>query len=59
MPDFRSVLYWSPDVNTDAGGKALASFYTSDKPGQYIAVMQGITADGQTGSYSLRFEVKK
>jgi len=59
MPDFRSVLYWSPDVNTDATGKAMASFYTSDRAGQYIAVMQGITADGQTGSYSLRFEVKK
>lgn len=59
IPDFRNVLYWSPDVNTGADGKAMVSFYTSDKTGQYIAVMQGINADGQTGTYTLRFEVNK
>jgi len=59
IPDFRNLLYWSPDVNTGADGKAMVSFYTSDKTGQYIAVMQGINADGQTGTYSLRFDVDK
>lgn len=59
LPDFRNVLYWSPDVNTDATGKAMVSFYTSDKTGKYMAVMQGITADGLAGSYTLRFDVSK
>ena len=59
LPDFRNVLYWAPDVNTDASGKAMVSFYTSDKTGKYITVMQGLTADGLAGSYSLRFDVNK
>jgi hypothetical protein len=59
IPDFRNVLYWSPDVNTRADGKAMVSFYTSDKTGRYIAVIQGINADGETGSYALRFDVQK
>jgi hypothetical protein len=59
LPDFRDVLYWAPDVNTDATGKAMVSFYTSDKTGKYITVMQGLTADGLAGSYTLRFDVSK
>lgn len=59
LPDFRNVLYWAPDVNTDAQGNAKVSFYTSDKPGKYIAVFQGLAVDGKAGSYSLKFDVNK
>ena len=59
MPDFRNVLYWSPNVNTDAQGKANFSFYTSDKTGKYRVVFQGLTKDGQAGTYSLNFDVIK
>jgi len=59
LPDFRNVLYWSPDVNTDANGKAVVSFYTSDVAGKYITVFQGLTADGKAGSYTLQFDVNK
>jgi hypothetical protein len=59
VPDFRNVLYWAPDVNTDAEGKAKVSFYTADKPGKYAVVFQGLTADGQAGSYNSTFEVIK
>lgn len=59
VPDFRNVLYWAPDVNTDAQGKAKISFYTADKPGKYAVVLQGLTADGQAGSYNTTFEVTK
>lgn len=59
VPDFRDVLYWAPDVNTDATGKANVSFYTSDKPGKYIAVIQGIDNDGLVGNYKLKFDVVK
>lgn len=59
MPDFRNVLYWAPDVNTDATGKAAVSFYTSDMTGKYIGVLQGLTANGQAGSYTFKFDVNK
>ncbi len=59
VPDFRNVLYWAPDVNTDGSGKAKISFYTADKPGKYAVVLQGLTAYGQAGSYNSTFEVSK
>lgn len=51
LPDFRDVLYWSPDVRTnEKTGKTQASFYTSDLPGTYAVVIQGIAATGKPGS---------
>jgi len=59
IPDFRSVLYWQPNVNTDTNGKSNLSFYTSDQTGQYIGVIQGMAADGTAGSQTFRFQVVK
>lgn len=59
LPDFRNVLYWSPNVNTDAAGKSNLSFYTSDQPGKYIGVIQGMAADGEAGSQTFSFQVVK
>jgi hypothetical protein len=59
MPDFRSLLYWVPVINTTIQGKNQLSFYTSDQQGKYIGVVQGISANGETGSQSFTFEVKK
>ncbi|HWB27379.1 MAG TPA: MG2 domain-containing protein [Chitinophagaceae bacterium] len=51
LPDFRDVLYWSPNVKTDGKtGTTQASFYSSDLPGTYAIVIQGITATGKMGS---------
>lgn len=41
LPDFRNVLYWNPDAGT-----ARERFYTSDLPGRYLIVVQGITPGG-------------
>jgi hypothetical protein len=59
IPDFRNLLYWSPDLKTRADGNTEISFYSSDREGRYIAVIQGMTTDGKTGSQSLQFEVGK
>lgn len=58
LPDFRNVLYWSPVVSTDSLGKHALSFYTSDIPGKYVIVVEGLSADGATGSGMMSFEVK-
>jgi hypothetical protein len=42
IPDYRNVLYWSPEVPY-INGKQGISFYTSDIPGTYVVVVQGIT----------------
>ncbi len=56
IPDFRNLLYWSPSVVTqDKGG---VSFYTSDQPGKYVGVVQGITSKGDAGVQYFTFDVK-
>jgi hypothetical protein len=56
MPDLRNLLYWAPSVSTQ--GKDAVSFFTSDQPGKYVGVVQGINADGQAGVQYFTFEVK-
>lgn len=57
LPDFRNLLYWEPDVQTDSGGKANIEFYTSDLKGKYVAVLQGMDEAGYSGSYYFTFDV--
>lgn len=57
MPDFRNLLYWSPDIQTDSSGQATVEFYTSDMKGKYVAVLQGIDDAGYAGSYYFTFDV--
>jgi hypothetical protein len=56
-PDFRNLLFWSPEVNTNESGKKQISFYTSDVKGKYVVVVEGITADGKAGVKTATFTV--
>jgi hypothetical protein len=58
VPDFRNLLFWSPDLHINGREKRQLSFYTSDLSGTYLIVAQGITADGHIGYKDLRIEVK-
>ena len=56
-PDFRHLLYWSDDINTSSTGKNEISFFTSDVPGKYVIVVQGISKQGKIGYQELTFDV--
>ena len=58
LPDFRSLLYWEPELKTSVQGKAQLDFYASDLPGKYAIVMQGLDAEGAPGSQVIFIEVK-
>lgn len=58
LPDFRTVLYWAPEVPMSANGMGTLSFYSSDVPGKYIVIAEGIARDGTAGSGMTTFEVK-
>lgn len=45
VPDARNVLLWEPSLRT-----GVKSFYTSDVPGKYVVVVQGMNAAGTPGS---------
>ncbi|UOQ81618.1 hypothetical protein [Hymenobacter sp. 5414T-23] len=58
LPDMRNLLYWNPDVTTTATGSTTLEFFTSDQPGTYEVVVQGLAADGLSGTARFQFEVK-
>jgi hypothetical protein len=58
-PDFRNLLYWSPDIKINKQDKKAVTFYTSDLDGKYFIMLQGISATGKIFSKTASFEVKK
>lgn len=58
IPDFRNTLYWTPSVHTGENGKADIHFYSSDLPGKYTVVVQGMSEKGEFVSGTSSFEVK-
>jgi len=48
MSDYRSTLYWTPELQQDpTTGNYGFNFFTSDMPGRYRIVIQGVTSKGQ------------
>ena len=46
LPDFRNVLFWDPRLSLPAKGDGVVRFFTSDLPGKYAVIVQGISAEG-------------
>ncbi len=59
VPDYRTLLFWSPQILTGNRGSQVIHFYTSDLPGHYAVVIQGIAENGQPGSQVSFFSIKK
>jgi len=57
IPDFRNVLIWKPDIRIGKENFATIHFYTSDRKGRYMGVVEGINDKGQAGSTRFFFEV--
>ena len=56
LPDQRTLLHWRPDINTTQG-KANVEFFTSDVAGNFMVIMEGMSADGKAGSAYKSFKV--
>lgn len=59
IPDFRNLLFWSPNLSANKETKGELDFYTSDVTGKYIGVIEGLSKTGTPGSKYFYFEVKK
>ena len=57
-PDFRTLLYWSPEITADKNNDRHVRFFTSDKKGRYLTVIQGLSPQGYGGTALQYFEVK-
>ncbi|MDR0795593.1 MAG: TonB-dependent receptor, partial [Tannerella sp.] len=45
IPDYRTTIFWKPDLFVSYDGKASFEFYTSDSPTTYSVVIEGISDD--------------
>ncbi len=59
LPDQRSLLYWDATLSTDTTGKQNPQFFTSDVPGTYQVVVEGLTKDGAAGFATQIFKVMR
>ncbi len=59
LPDQRTQLYWNPMVITDSNGHAAFEFYTSDLPGDYKVVVEGMNREGKLVTSSTNLSVKE
>ncbi len=53
--DFRSTIYWNPEVEVDRRGKAELSFFTSDALTTFRVSVEGLSADGGIGQHKFFF----
>lgn len=59
IPDFRNLLYWSPNIQTNEKGVQRQSFYTGDIQGKFVIIIQGISEEGLCGSKTAYLTVTK
>lgn len=45
-PDFRTTIFWKPDLKTDEKGTATVNFYSADLATRYRIVVEGVTEKG-------------
>lgn len=57
IPDFRNVLLWSPHIKIAGGSSKEINFFTSDIPGKYMVLIQGISGSGLAGFATTTFIV--
>jgi TonB-dependent receptor-like protein len=46
-PDYRTTLFWEPNIELDENGKSSVRFHTGDNTGKYTVKIEGITNDGR------------
>lgn len=57
IPDQRNLLHWEPRIQTDAQGKAVIEFYTSDITGSFEVQASALSSEGLWGHEQIKFEV--
>ena len=55
--DLKTLLYWNPEVKTEKGTAAL-HFFSSDQPGKYKVIVEGIANDGKICLGSAEIEIE-
>ncbi len=46
-PDYRTTLFWNPELAFNNEGKSAVDFFTGDTTGEFLVKVEGITNDGR------------
>jgi hypothetical protein len=57
-PDYRSTVFWKPDVVVTGNEEASFSFYTADLASTYSVVIEGVSSDGSLVRHVEKIEVR-
>jgi hypothetical protein len=58
-PDTRNTLYWEPRLKLNKNNAVIVSFTTSDTPGKYLIILNGINSNDETFRQTSTIEVIK
>jgi hypothetical protein len=58
IPDYRSTIYWNPDIITDKNGKAMVEFPLTDGKTQVEVRLEGLSVEGKpvSATYTIRVQ---
>ncbi len=56
--DYRTTIYWNPNVTLDDSGNVTLDFYNADGNGKYKVVVEGQDASGNAGRKVYYYNVK-
>lgn len=57
-PDYRTTIYWNPNIVTNESGKAAFNYFNSDEPATYRIVIEGMDMLGNLARTVYTYEVK-
>ncbi len=58
LPDYRTTLYWNPNLTLTGNTSTSSIFYSSDLTGKFAVVVEGLSQHGVAGGAVTTFEVK-
>jgi hypothetical protein len=57
-PDFRSSIFWSPDIKIETDGSVKLEYYNVDSPAKIKIIVEGVTKEGIPLANKLNYIVK-
>jgi uncharacterized protein YfaS (alpha-2-macroglobulin family) len=56
--DYRSTIFWKPDLVTDKEGNGTVSFFAADGKGSYTITLEGTDGNGTIGSSRAKVKIR-
>ncbi|MBS1503576.1 MAG: TonB-dependent receptor plug domain-containing protein, partial [Bacteroidetes bacterium] len=56
--DWRTTIFWAPNISTDENGNATIAFYNADSQGSYEVTIEGMDNNGRLGRLVYHYRVK-